>query len=138
MKDCIFILTEITLVILAVHFIPLAKGEESIWAFFLGSIATALSNFKCAYFLMQLFYSDTGRFFYATYFLLFFLGFLSIEEIVIGIVSRLIWTHQRESFCMVKNSKDMAEEEKVKEELNELELWEVRQREMKWHRLLKL
>lgn len=100
------ILAAIILVPLIVKSLPFAKRNESVWTFFIGLVATIPFNLKISRCLVMFFFDYANMFSRSILFVVFFMCLLSIEEIILGILTRIIWKHQEESFSIIEEEAD--------------------------------
>lgn len=93
------------------------KKHESVWAFCFTAVATSAVNVRIAYILTCFFmYTAIGRV-GAMY--VFFLILLSVEEIVVLTVTRLIWVRQNDKGFQKMHLMDVRRRERMLERLYE-------------------
>jgi len=97
-----YLAAAVVLIFLLVRSVPFMKGQESIWVFFLGFVATTPFNLKTSKNIMDYLFFDSNIFLKVIYLAILFLCMLAVEEIILGIISRVLWKKQKESFCRAK------------------------------------
>lgn len=95
MINLLLVLTVITLFII-IAVVPIFKTRKSLWMFILSSIISIPINLNFSLYIAGNYLSYDYRLIeLCLYAVLFYFLLLSIEEIILGIVSRLMWHRQR-------------------------------------------
>ncbi len=89
--------TALILFIIVMKWVPFIKKEENMWAFLIGLFATIPVNIRMASEIMYNIFDYLNPISKFIYGCIAYLCFLAVEEIIIGIITRLIWNNQKES-----------------------------------------
>jgi len=89
------------LVLLLTGSISFTRGQESTWVFFVGMAVTAPFNKKAASLITSFFLSPSATPFWLIYAGILFMCLLSVEEIILGILARIVWREQEGGFDVV-------------------------------------
>lgn len=77
------------------------KNNESLWVFFILFIVTIPINIQITYKIMKYCFEDLNLLFATVYRIVIFQALLSIEEIVAGVIARILWPRQEDLICIL-------------------------------------
>lgn len=101
----------VALIFLLISSVSFCKGEESTWAFLICLLVTVPLNVKFAKLAVDLIFGYNNIFSRGIISCAIYLYILMPEELFIGIVTRVIWRRQKESFCRAGREKEFLEEQ---------------------------
>lgn len=104
------IVVGILLIFMVIRSVAFMKGQESTWIFLVSAIALMPLNIKLTFIMINLYLVENYTFTKILFGIVVYLCFLSAEEILLGVIARIIWPQGNESFLYAKKK---LEEENV-------------------------
>lgn len=105
----------IIILLIVIKSVPFMKSNEGVWLFFISMIAVIPFNIKLVYIIVSLYMTEFLLITKVLCGVLMYLCIFSIEEIMLGIVSRLFWPKQGEMFFYAVRKMEEEEEELFEE-----------------------
>lgn len=93
------IVIALVIMFLVVQSVTFIRKNESIWVFTITLFVTIPFNIRSAGMLVNCFFSYTNAFSRTLYVIIIYICLLSAEEIFVGLLARVIWPGQNESFA---------------------------------------
>lgn len=96
----------ILLVFMVIKSVSFIKEQESTWVFLVSAIATIPFNIKLASIAVDMYLIDGFALMKILFGIVVYLCILSAEEILFGVMARIIWAKQSESFLYAINKEE--------------------------------
>lgn len=100
---CWGVMLGILLVFMVIKSVRFMKEQESTWVFLVSAIATIPFNIKLVSIVVEIYLVDDFVLMKILFAIVVYLCSLSAEEILFGVMARIIWTKQNESFLYAIN-----------------------------------
>lgn len=101
----------VALIFLLISSVSFCKGQENTWAFLICLLVTVPLNVKFVKSAVDLIFEYNNIFARGIISCAIYLYILMPEELFIGIVTRVIWRRQKESFCRAGREEELLEEQ---------------------------
>lgn len=105
-SGCWGIMLGILIVFMVIKSVSFIKEQESTWVFLVSAIATIPFNIKLASIAVDMYLIDGFALMKILFGIVVYLCILSAEEILFGVMARIIWAKQKESFLYAINKEE--------------------------------
>lgn len=102
-NGCWGIMLGILIVFMVIKSVSFIKEQESTWVFLISAIATIPFNIKLACIAVDMYLIDGFALMKILFGIVVYLCILSAEEILFGVMARIIWTKQNDFFLYAIN-----------------------------------
>ena len=103
---CWGVMLGILLVFMVIKSVSFIREQESTWVFLVSAIATIPFNIKLASIAVDMYLIDGFALMKILFGIVVYLCILSAEEILFGVMARIIWAKQSESFLYAINKEE--------------------------------
>ena len=105
-SGCWGVMLGILLVFMVIKSVSFIREQESTWVFLVSAIATIPFNIKLASIAVDMYLIDGFALMKILFGIVVYLCILSAEEILFGVMARIIWAKQNESFLYAINKEE--------------------------------
>lgn len=93
-----FVCAAVLIFFILLKWVSFIKKNENLWAFVITLIIGLPFNIKISRLITGLYFDYTNLFFTLIYGIIFFMSCLAMEEILVGMVIRILWRKQNDTF----------------------------------------